>query len=388
MKTSSIMVLTALLAGVMAAAGARSEPALSVQPGDLAYGECDTVDFSWIENGGDGVLEWSITPVSWCRVEPASGSTLPGSEHRVNLRVVVDKSGLADGRQVTTLGTITSNGGSANIRALVITQHAPKLIAPDRLELTQALPSAPLVLKCRSEAPAAWSAVPSEPWMEVVPAFGSLEWCAHQTLTVNLIPSALPAPDQTQDGEIVIDWGVGSAVTAVTYYPQERSGGVIGLYADIAGNDCNIVQATPALKHVYVVHTLAVRVSGIEFAAPKPACWTNAMWLSDQDIFPVTIGNTQTGKSLGYGVCRTGTIHATTMAYFVHNPPTQFCCEYPVLPAPYNPSGQVQAADCVGGVIDAVGGVSMVNPTPDCYCGGVRVEESTWGRVKALYAPE
>jgi hypothetical protein len=63
---------------------------------------------------------------------------------------------------------------------------------------------------------------------------------------------------------------------------------------------------------------------------------------------------------------------------------TPQCCLYPVLGIPS--SGNVEAVDCANHLIAAYGVTSVINPSGSCTCGSVRVEESTWGRVKSLYA--
>jgi hypothetical protein len=61
---------------------------------------------------------------------------------------------------------------------------------------------------------------------------------------------------------------------------------------------------------------------------------------------------------------------------------------YPVVPDPNASSGRIEVVDCVGALLYGNGLVTSVNGNATCMCGSVRVEQSTWGRVKALYAPE
>jgi len=160
-------------------------------------------------------------------------------------------------------------------------------------------------------------------------------------------------------------------------------GDTIGLYANTQGTNCNITENLP-LTYVYVVHVAPGGAAGSEFMAPKPACWTGATWLMDQEPFG-QIGNSQVGKSIGYGSCLVGSIHILTIVYFVQGT-AEPCCLYPLLPNPYSPGGQLLVADCDFNPVVAIGLASTVNGNPTCPCGyPVPVQETTWGGVKALY---
>jgi hypothetical protein len=63
---------------------------------------------------------------------------------------------------------------------------------------------------------------------------------------------------------------------------------------------------------------------------------------------------------------------------------TQNCCYYEVQPDPHVPSGQIEVVDCASNLVFAPGGGIIVNPDQSCYC-AIRVEETTWGRVKSIY---
>ena len=103
--------------------------------------------------------------------------------------------------------------------------------------------------------------------------------------------------------------------------------------------------------------------------------------------FQVVIGNTQTGMGIGYGSCRSGPILLLTVRFFGQGL-SQPCCEYPVVPDSNHGLTQVIMVSCDFLEFEAIGAYAIVNPTPSCQCGSIKVEEATWGRVKSLYSSD
>ncbi|MFQ5511348.1 MAG: hypothetical protein ACE5EO_05815 [Candidatus Krumholzibacteriia bacterium] len=159
--------------------------------------------------------------------------------------------------------------------------------------------------------------------------------------------------------------------------------GAIGTYADPGGIECNVTDNVPGLMPVYVVHTIAPGATASQFAAPMPACMLGAVYLSDSQVFPVTIGNSQDGVAIGYGVCLASPIHVLTINYF-GNGGTTTCCMYAVVPDPNAPSGRIEVVDCGGPLAFGTGLVHPVNADANCNCQPA-VLETTWGRLKSLY---
>jgi hypothetical protein len=164
----------------------------------------------------------------------------------------------------------------------------------------------------------------------------------------------------------------------------------ITLYADAAGTDCSVTETVPGLVSVYLFHVGLGRRRASFFTARKPDCWTGAVWVGD--VFPpgmAFIGNTQSDFSVHYCDCRDLPTFIGTINYFVTSIGSS-CCEYPVLPMS-NPQipGSVLTHDCSVpfSTLYAIGaGKVTINETEDCLCDPpLAVEETTWGRVKALY---
>lgn len=142
-------------------------------------------------------------------------------------------------------------------------------------------------------------------------------------------------------------------------------GGAICIYADAAGTDCNPSDTTPSDLALYVVHALTPGATASQFAAPQPGCMVGASWLSDTVVFPVTVGNSQTGVAIGYGTCLSGPIHVLTINY-VTGGTTTADCPYSVIPHPDR--DLVEMTDCSHAIKPATGGVSYLNSTTTCQC--------------------
>jgi len=163
--------------------------------------------------------------------------------------------------------------------------------------------------------------------------------------------------------------------------------GIVGIYSDISGVDCALLDVSPGLTAYYIVHTHTMGATACQYIAAKPDCVT-ATWLSDTDPFPITIGSSQTGVSVGYGACREAPIHVQTINYFTMGT-TPACCWYPVTCDPLGLNAcfnnAIDTVDCAFQPDVAMPGLGMINANQSCIC-SVPVESTTWGGVKALYA--
>jgi hypothetical protein len=143
--------------------------------------------------------------------------------------------------------------------------------------------------------------------------------------------------------------------------------GTIGIFADNSGSNPFISDTSPGLLNVYVVHVGADGVTACQYRAPKPPCMT-ATYLADTNPFPVTIGNSQTGVSIGYGACRSGVIYVQTISYFASGT-TPPCCHYPVLHDPLGISDGdgIDIVDCNFDPWVAQAGFGIIN-AEGCDC--------------------
>ena len=159
-------------------------------------------------------------------------------------------------------------------------------------------------------------------------------------------------------------------------------GGDLAPWGDSQATTSFIYDTAPGLILVYVVHIAYTGMTASQFSAPKPACF-QATYLSDVTVFPVTIGNSQTGVAIGYGSCQTGAVHVLTITYFGEGL-TGECCFYPTLPDPNVPSGEIEAVTCDNELVYLSGGLGVINPD-DKLC-GTPVVPTTWGKIKSTYS--
>jgi hypothetical protein len=169
--------------------------------------------------------------------------------------------------------------------------------------------------------------------------------------------------------------------------------GQVTIAGDVQGIDCNLPDVTQTVISYYVVHLFTAGATAVQFSAPKPACLL-AVYLSDSPVFPVTIGNSQTGVAVGYGACLASPIHVLTLTYFAQGL-TPSCCCYRAFPDPQIQSSMVEVVDCNNQLLFGTAGFGVVNADDTCLTGGmvtceclepIGAERSTWGRVKATFA--
>jgi hypothetical protein len=172
-----------------------------------------------------------------------------------------------------------------------------------------------------------------------------------------------------------------SVLGAGTVFAQAGS---VYVCADPAASSYFLLDQPPAgLKQYYVVHVYTTGATASQYRAKLPACMiqTGAMWLSDTNVYSVTLGNSQNGVAVAYGSCKVGPIHTQTINVFAMGL-TPACCRWVVDGDPA--VGPVMGADCSFNTFYPTGGQSIVNK--NSTCDGTPTEDTTWGHVKALFA--
>jgi hypothetical protein len=202
--------------------------------------------------------------------------------------------------------------------------------------------------------------------------------------------------------KILLAAGIFVCLAASAVFGQAGS---IGIFANPAATDCGLVARSQGIALYYVVHVNTPGAKGCQYWAPKPSCFVG-MWLADSNVFPVTLGNSQTGVSAGYGSCRTAPILVQTIQYFVTGATPNCCCYY-IYPHPQTEPPGLWVVDCADNLLEASAGMGIINTSagscgcypcfsPECLqaraastmCinAPVPVKATTWGRLKSLYS--
>ncbi len=147
--------------------------------------------------------------------------------------------------------------------------------------------------------------------------------------------------------------------------PAAAQTGAICLFADPTGSDCTLSDHSPGTLSIYVVHTLTPGAMGSQFSAPKPDCMVGASWLVDVKPFPVTLGDSQSGVSIGYGTCQPSPIHILTIMYATSGT-TELDCFYRVRPHPA--VGRAEMVDCNDNLLEVGLGNVFLNSDRGCVC--------------------
>jgi hypothetical protein len=173
------------------------------------------------------------------------------------------------------------------------------------------------------------------------------------------------------------------------------SADVIAIYGDAVHTDCNVIDdPDDEIGQIvfYVFHYSASGARGSRFKAPYQTCLAEYEFVFDGHPFAGTLGNSQNGVEIPYGTCLSGWIHILTIYYYdPSNLGSPSCCQYPVLPHPSSPPGQIESLDCANVWIESDAAPAIVNVTASCPCAiptGVLDEDAKWGTIKALFRNE
>jgi hypothetical protein len=185
--------------------------------------------------------------------------------------------------------------------------------------------------------------------------------------------------------------------TASLAYGAGHFCGKIGWYEDQTGSDCNLNIQGGVGMTAWLVHSGMTNVEGVVFKTPIPDCvdwsysaittWGPAPFDPMTDTPWLTIGGPDWEWSFAYQQCITGTIVLAKFDGLTMSGVD--CCAFPVLPGEFfgflcSPCGEAAVYWNLGVIayLDSNGGVACPCELP------VAADESTWGKVKALYADE
>jgi hypothetical protein len=155
--------------------------------------------------------------------------------------------------------------------------------------------------------------------------------------------------------------------------------GAIGVYSASDGTNCNFTDSPGGYIPVYMVHTNSTGATASEFMLVRPAGWT---FLGSIPVFDLNIGTPEAGIAISYEACKIGSFLVYQNNYLGDGTSPTCSNTVYVTAAPDKPG--VQIINCTEGREYSDGGAGVVNGDGTCDC-NVPVEETTWGKVKALY---
>lgn len=159
--------------------------------------------------------------------------------------------------------------------------------------------------------------------------------------------------------------------------------GVMSLYADPAFTTCNVANPS-AVQYAYVVLDATSGATAVQYALSDNTGGA-IVWLADQYMFPLVLGNSQSGVAVSFGGCLQGQIHVQNVVYTVESEPG-ICTFIEFVPDPGAPTGGLEAVNCSQVKWAPESDILTFRADGTCWCSTIRpVEASTWGRVKSLY---
>jgi hypothetical protein len=157
-------------------------------------------------------------------------------------------------------------------------------------------------------------------------------------------------------------------------------GSGLSLYSDVTLTNCALSDQAAGTATVYVAEQSNDGATGIRFRIVGNSGFTG-VWLSDSTPY-VTVGNSQTDLSMGYGVCLLGKFPVLTVTYQLFG--TSTCSLLEIAPAQGFPVSL--CISCSFNETPCIGNHALhVNCPGPFDCNPVAAEPSTWGRVKSLY---
>jgi hypothetical protein len=159
---------------------------------------------------------------------------------------------------------------------------------------------------------------------------------------------------------------------------QAQSPGSIGIY-DRSDGLGHCLNNESDLLLAYVVHGYAPGVTSCRFAVEVTGA--ELTYIGFYSDFTCT-GNPIDGVTVDYGICLVSPIYVMRIIYTGVSDPCDLIC---VVDDPRTPPVGVYSTDCYSNEMSAGHECNRINVDGiQCRC-TVPVEETTWGKVKALY---
>ncbi len=137
--------------------------------------------------------------------------------------------------------------------------------------------------------------------------------------------------------------------------------GALCLFSDAGGNDCSFVD-NGGIIQVFIIHQLTDGASAAEFRLDV----SNTAWahVGDSWTFPIVIGNSINGASIGYGGCQSGSFLVGTASFVGSSVPANTAIQITNHPD----ADDVRFVDCENRTLIGAGGTAYVNSSLPCVC--------------------
>ncbi len=153
----------------------------------------------------------------------------------------------------------------------------------------------------------------------------------------------------------------------------------IALYTDAGYSNCKLIDSSPGMVSVYVVHHVSIGATASQFMV-QASSGVTLSYIAETSAFAVLIGSSQTGVSVAYGSCFYSDILVLTLSYFASGS-SAACSFLQVVPDPASLRGFIEGVDCSPNRLEASGTRLVVNPDGTCECGPT-TEYTNWGKIK------
>jgi len=162
--------------------------------------------------------------------------------------------------------------------------------------------------------------------------------------------------------------------------------GSLGLFSDEAGTSCLLEDHSPGTLDVYVVHTtIPGGAVAVQFAVTVASGFTGTFLSATPAPGFLYLGD-PSDYAVAFGGCFIGTFLVATFQYQGYGT-SESCSSLSLSPAPTSPApGYVVsvACDCCVDILSTT--PIVINYQQNCPAWCITgTEESTWGKVKALY---
>jgi hypothetical protein len=156
----------------------------------------------------------------------------------------------------------------------------------------------------------------------------------------------------------------------------------IGLFVDTNYEECKLVDTSPGIVSVYVVHNSGGGSMASQFKL-QTGTGVYLSYLGEVSSFATTIGNTQSGISVGYGACKFSEFLVATINYYASGNSGK-CASIWVVPDPASPTGTIEVVNCSASLLQGSGSRLVINSDGSCDCGPT-TSDTNWGKIKNIY---